>query len=293
MTIIRKTRTTNYSMIYNVGLKDPKLSAKAKGLLAYMLTLPDDWKFYQEELEKHFTDGTQSIRTALNELIKHGYLVKKTIRDATGKFTGTDWIVYDNPLTENHISVEMLVNARSKKKSIVKSTISPSCKKPFSVNHTLLRTNNTKDLILNNNSHESSSVDERKLISKKRDAVFDFWESNGFGVVPSIVHEQINEEIMRFKEMGIGEAAAYDLIRYALKVTVLNADRRSWRYVQVVLNNYRQQGITSVTQAKLNEQKFKQHQRNRRKKKSKQNWETESEPYKEAEKLINETGVPF
>ena len=35
-------KDSNYSVINNTGLKDERLSWKAKGILAYALTLPDD-----------------------------------------------------------------------------------------------------------------------------------------------------------------------------------------------------------------------------------------------------------
>lgn len=42
MGIIRVKKDSNYSVINNTGLKDERLSWKAKGILAYALTLPDD-----------------------------------------------------------------------------------------------------------------------------------------------------------------------------------------------------------------------------------------------------------
>ncbi|TKI88055.1 DNA-binding protein, partial [Bacillus wiedmannii] len=48
MGIFRVKKDNNYSVINNTGLKDKRLSWKAKGILAYILTLPDDWVFYRE-----------------------------------------------------------------------------------------------------------------------------------------------------------------------------------------------------------------------------------------------------
>ena len=53
MAIKRVKKEMNYTIINNTGLKDKSLSLKAKGLLAYMLSLPDDWIFYETELIKH------------------------------------------------------------------------------------------------------------------------------------------------------------------------------------------------------------------------------------------------
>ncbi|MGR5875594.1 hypothetical protein ACT7DH_27750 [Bacillus pacificus] len=45
MGIFRVKKDVNYSVIHNTPLRDEKLSWRAKGLLAYMLSLPDDWTF--------------------------------------------------------------------------------------------------------------------------------------------------------------------------------------------------------------------------------------------------------
>lgn len=66
MGIIRVKKDSNYSVINNTGLKDERLSWKAKGILAYALTLPDDWTFHISELARHAKDGEDSLRTAFS-----------------------------------------------------------------------------------------------------------------------------------------------------------------------------------------------------------------------------------
>jgi hypothetical protein len=61
----------------NTCLQDPNMSMKAKGLYAYLMSLPEDWVLHQTELKRHFKDGRDSIRTAINELIQNGYVVLK------------------------------------------------------------------------------------------------------------------------------------------------------------------------------------------------------------------------
>ncbi len=72
--IIRiKKRDNPFVQIDKGPLNDPELSLKAKGLLAYLLSMPDDWQIYVRELSKHHKDGKYSVGQALNELIKAGY----------------------------------------------------------------------------------------------------------------------------------------------------------------------------------------------------------------------------
>ena len=47
MATFRVNKDKNYTTINNTGLKDKRLSWKAKGILAYILTLPDDWVFIE------------------------------------------------------------------------------------------------------------------------------------------------------------------------------------------------------------------------------------------------------
>ncbi|MCV3321750.1 DnaD domain protein [Pediococcus ethanolidurans] len=275
MAIVRKSTTKNYSIIPNIGLIDPNLSAKAKGLLAYMLTLPNDWRFHQEELEKHFTDGTKSIRTALNELITQGYVVKKSLRDENGKFSGTDWIVYDNPTFENRKSVKIPLNQGSQNKNAVKSAITPSCEKRNAgkrnaENGTLLSTNYTNNLSKQRTNKQKDEEEDNNSNSKisseiqtKREAVFKFWENNGFGSISPFLYEKIGDEIKDFKEAGLSEETAYELIKHALEVAV-DHNARIWIYVRSILNGYRQKSLKSVEQVKANEKQFKAKYANRK-----------------------------
>lgn len=149
--IIRAKRKTNFTMISNTGLSDKNLSFKAKGVLAYMLSLPDDWVFYETELTNHATDGRDSVRSALKELEKHGYLVREQSRTKGGKFSEIDWRVYDEPSTENP------------------STVKPSAVNPTSENPTLLNTNkpNTNKLNTNNTKDILSGKAEPRIPFKE------------------------------------------------------------------------------------------------------------------------------
>ncbi len=107
MGIFRVKKDNNYSVINNTGLKDKTLSWKAKGVLAYALTLPDDWTFHISELAQHAKDGEDSLRTGINELKKAGYVKRYPVRDEqTQKITSWETEIYEiphreKPLVEN------------------------------------------------------------------------------------------------------------------------------------------------------------------------------------------------
>lgn len=100
MAIIRARNDKNYTVINNVGLRDDRLSWKARGLLSYMLSLPDDWIFRDLELTNHAPDGKESTKKGLKELEQYGYLVKQQSRGERGKFATNDWLLYEVPLTD-------------------------------------------------------------------------------------------------------------------------------------------------------------------------------------------------
>jgi len=82
-------------------LNNPDLSAKAKGLWAYLQSKPDGWRFAIDRIAKDFKDGKDSIRSGLQELEEAGYLRRKPCQDEQGRFAGYDYILAENPSTEN------------------------------------------------------------------------------------------------------------------------------------------------------------------------------------------------
>lgn len=112
---IRTHKNKNYTVLDNTALKDENLSWQAKGLLSYLLSLPDDWQIYISELQTHAKNGKASTANTINELIDAGYITRSRLKNkSTGKFEGYEYHVYesgclpypnnrdtDNPYTDN------------------------------------------------------------------------------------------------------------------------------------------------------------------------------------------------
>ncbi len=45
MSVFRIEKTKDFTIMSNYYLQDKKINLKAKGLLSYMLSLPDDWDY--------------------------------------------------------------------------------------------------------------------------------------------------------------------------------------------------------------------------------------------------------
>lgn len=166
MAIIKHdTHLRCYTVMNNTCLQDPNMSMKAKGLYAYLMSLPEDWVLHQTELKRHFKDGRDSIRTAVNELIENGYVTKVDTRNELGQIVDCTYTVYEEPRksTENP------------------ATEKPITENPTSVNPSIQSTNINK--VLNNtNIHtaEEKPKRTRKPFTTTYEQVLNVCIKNGF-----------------------------------------------------------------------------------------------------------------
>jgi hypothetical protein len=86
----------SFTVIPNRILRDDHLSYRARGLLAYLLSQPPDWKISSRRLMVATTEGRDAIRTALRELIQVGYLDLVRTQDDAGRW-GSEYRVTDTP----------------------------------------------------------------------------------------------------------------------------------------------------------------------------------------------------
>ncbi len=93
-------RASNFVMMDKSFLEDTRLSYKAKGILAYLLSKPDNWKVIVGNLVNYSTDGKASVYAGLKELKECGYYEKTPIRNEQGtRITRWESTVYEVPLS--------------------------------------------------------------------------------------------------------------------------------------------------------------------------------------------------
>ena len=84
--IIRaKRESKSFALVDKNFINDKRLSYKAKGILVYILSKPDDWKVVIRDLINNAADGKASIYAGLKELERYGYYVKEPVRDEDGR----------------------------------------------------------------------------------------------------------------------------------------------------------------------------------------------------------------
>lgn len=100
MNIVKREKNENYTTISNVFLRDKNLSIKAKGFLAVVMSLPEDWEFTIGGICSVLKEGKTAIYSAIQELKDCGYCKIDIFRDEKGMITGNDYTFREVPKFE-------------------------------------------------------------------------------------------------------------------------------------------------------------------------------------------------
>ncbi|MGX5585886.1 DnaD domain protein [Bacillus thuringiensis] len=239
MGIFRVKKDNNYSVINNTGLKDKRLSWKAKGILAYILTLPDDWVFYREELSKHAKDGINSLRAGMQELKEYGYIKRFPVRDEKNKIVRWETIIYEIPV-DDYPPVE-----------------NPPAGKPVAgnlpvENHKLLNINiqSTKELNTDIQNINHRHDNKQKLISQRL-INDDFKISHQF-----LMKNRISLSEIAIRELGVFcESLGSELIGEAVNRSI-NENVPKWRYVRGILKKWETKKVKTLKDVAMLDAQF-------------------------------------
>ncbi|MEK4115595.1 helix-turn-helix domain-containing protein [Paenibacillus sp. FSL W8-0919] len=94
-------RESGYAIIDPFFLSDERLSWKAKGLLAYLLSKPSNWRVFTSDLVKRSKDGRDAVYSAIKELESCGYVERRQTRDESQKITGMETVIYERPIIDD------------------------------------------------------------------------------------------------------------------------------------------------------------------------------------------------
>ena len=75
----------DFTQIQNTTLRDERLSFRARGILAWLLSHVDTWEVSREQIARNGTEGVDAIRTAEAELKALGYLERVEHRTGSGR----------------------------------------------------------------------------------------------------------------------------------------------------------------------------------------------------------------
>lgn len=120
----------NFTQIPNAWLRDNRLSLKAIGLLAQLLSHSQGWSVSVETLARSNNCGKDLVRSAITELEQHGYLTRKQTRngnlfgESVFYTTAPDLSLAGFPTSENTTSENPTPKNKSIKKNIDKKYLS-------------------------------------------------------------------------------------------------------------------------------------------------------------------------
>lgn len=96
---VSKGKENPFVMINKRTLTDSTLTWEARGVLAYLLSKPNDWQVRVGDLIRQGPGGRQRMQRILKELETQGYIQRCRLRNGNGTFHW-ETTVYERPTTE-------------------------------------------------------------------------------------------------------------------------------------------------------------------------------------------------
>ncbi|BAK94166.1 DnaD domain protein [Tetragenococcus halophilus] len=222
MAKIEKIYDERFTRISNDLVQDEKLSWKARGIFAYLWSMPDDWEFYETEVSKHSIDGRGALRSGLIELEEAGYLTRERKRNEKGQLSTSVWKMADKAIFKPMSDFQTQEN-------------------PTQENQTLQTTNELTTDFTNVVVVEEYPAE---LIQKL------------YGAFPSSL---LQSALAKWLQVWPREMVSFAIqIAYDEFIEL----KKLGKYVQGILNNWQRSGIDSVEKAKEANERFKNSHQN-------------------------------
>lgn len=93
-TITNHKHFSNFTIIPNAILRDKNMTFAEKGLLSYLLSLPDNWDIRVSVIAENFGETERGILKLLRGLIEMGYCKRVAIRK-DGRLAGQHYVITD------------------------------------------------------------------------------------------------------------------------------------------------------------------------------------------------------
>jgi hypothetical protein len=175
MAVNRATWRKRWVVISKIAIEDTRLSWKARGMHAYLLSRPDNWNVIVTHLMKQSPDGRAIVLACIKELKEAGYITRLGQgKDEQGRFDAIGTTINEEPIFSDD------VRTASDNRTRATAFGFPSTVPPSSENRTLMST-------------EEMSTEERTLSSNDKRAKKTF---------PAEVHDLCNQLADRIEGNG-------------------------------------------------------------------------------------------
>ena len=99
--IKRTKRRDNFVVIGNEVIQDNRMTIEARGVLVFLLSLPQDWVIRKNDLQKRLAVSRRTIDRCFDEMKECGYLCETDFVKKDGKFDGKGYLIYDYSIYKN------------------------------------------------------------------------------------------------------------------------------------------------------------------------------------------------
>ena len=236
MGIIRakKDKNNTYIKMAEDAFEDENLSFKAKGILGYLMSKPDNWRCQVKDLMKHAKDGNDSIKAGLRELREHGYITKEIMRNDNGAISHWDETIFETP--QEHAKELFKKQENRRKISQAKKKIALKGKSRKGINPFIVNTKSTTNEI-SCSKPTLKTADRSVMKTNEEIELVEEFEDNICKLGKSTLKKLIN--YYREKRVSLG-----------LLKTILGycSDRgaKAFTYFQKVLESCLENGITTT-----------------------------------------------
>ena len=96
--IVKGKRKHDFAVIPNEIAQSKELTMEEKGMLCFLLSLPENWVLYKKNLYDQMPDAKNAVDRVFKSLQEKGYVLScRQIDPATNRMVGWNHIVYDAP----------------------------------------------------------------------------------------------------------------------------------------------------------------------------------------------------
>jgi DnaD/phage-associated family protein len=200
---VEKNKDNPFVMIDRRPIENTALSWRAKGVLTYLVSRPDNWTVRLGDLVKRSPDGVYAVRAALKELKKAGHITRREERE-NGRFKQYVLEVHELPITSPLTNLSQ-------------------AETPQAVDLTLNDTDSVSDTDSNNIQEEEASNQTQNLFMLYAQEI---------GLLTPLIADAIEDW-----EKSVPEKWVRDAISEAAK-----SNARNWKYVEAILKRWKAQG---------------------------------------------------
>lgn len=233
--IFRIEKRNDFTIVRNGLLRDKTMSLKSKALLITMLSKPDDWDYTLNGLQSILLEGRDAIASGLRELEKHGYLIRRKVRDRNGRFTDVEYVIFEMPTS---IVPDSIKPATDYPETENPEAVNPSSENPPVINKEINKKRNNQELtqasidsVPSGASREGSEDEEiwREIITENLES--DIVRNEGGydpGIVDDIVELMVDTVCSTRQRIRVGKE---DKPAAVVKSRLLKLERRHLEYV--------------------------------------------------------------